>query len=106
MTMKTEASQMTLGNMFGDMTNKATVKRWGKKIMVDIVQENSKTVIVQYGVDPETNRPVLMKIHKIKDAYRVLSPQEARQIVVDALARARESKAEVVDEQPVAGQPS
>jgi len=103
MTLKVEASKMTLGNVFGDMTNKATIKRWGKNIMVDVVQENSKTVIVQYGVDPETNRPMLMKIHKIKDAYRVLSAAEARQIVVDALAHARKTAAEEVNE-PATGQ--
>jgi hypothetical protein len=93
-----ETGTITRDSMFGDMTNKATILKWGKRIMVDVVQENSKTAVVQYGVDPETNRPILMKIHKVKNAYRALTPEEAREIVASALAHVRDTNSEEVDE--------
>ena len=80
----------TFDMVFGDMSRKATVYRWGKQIMVEVVSEDDTRAIVQYGVDPETNAPELMQVDKVKDAYRRLTPQEARGIVQEALAHAFE----------------
>lgn len=70
-----------------DFTNKATILKWGRKIMVTVLDDsNKKTVTVQYGTDPDTGRPVIMKVHRIKNSFRRLSESEAQVITSAALS--------------------
>ena len=82
----TEAAAIEIKNMFGDLTIKAQIDKWGKTIMVDVLKENPKTAHVCYG-------GVRMKIHKVKNNFIRLSEEGAQRIVAEAMKFAQEARA-------------
>ena len=90
-----EQSQQLTGqvSLFGDLSNKATIFRWERSVMVDVVKENELTAIVRYGTDLD-GKPVEFKINKRKSNFKKLTPDEASAIVQEALAFANQNNAE------------